>query len=56
MLKGAPGATPQWTFTDAREPGTNDTAKIVIKNPGGSLVLSVPAQLLLRGNHQAHRQ
>lgn len=50
---GAPGATARWTFTDAGEPGTDDTAKIVIFDANGVKVLSVSGKLTF-GNHQAH--
>jgi hypothetical protein len=51
---GAPGATAEWTFTDAGEPGRNDRVKIVIKDAGGATVLTLDSTLQ-RGNHQAHR-
>lgn len=47
------GATVEWTFTDAGEPGTEDTARIAIKDASGSTVLTVSGRLN-RGNHQAH--
>src|SRR6185436_3603747 len=50
---GAPGATAEWTFTDAGEPGVNDTMKILIKDAGGNTVLTAFGNLN-RGNHQAH--
>ena len=53
---GARGATIEWTFTDAGEPGTLDTAKYLIRDSGGNVVLSVPATNLTFGNHQAHRK
>jgi hypothetical protein len=52
-LDGVPGATANWTFTDAGEPGTNDTATIVIKDASGTVVLSVSGKLD-SGNQQAH--
>ncbi len=52
---GASGATAEWTFTDAGEPGNNDTAKIIIKDSNGNIVLSVSGNLT-RGNHQAHNE
>lgn len=55
VLNGAPGATVEWTFTDAGEPGSKDSAKIVIKDFGGSIVLSVSGNLT-RGNQQAHNK
>jgi hypothetical protein len=50
---GDPGATAEWTFTDAGEPGANDTVRLVIKSAGGTTVLTVTGNLD-RGNHQAH--
>ena len=55
---GEPGATADWRFTDAGEPGTSDTAWFVIKDATGKTVLRVRTQAtaptLDRGNHQAH--
>ncbi len=53
LLDGAPGASANWTFTDAGEPGTNDTTTIVIKDSDGTVVLSVSGDLE-SGNQQAH--
>jgi hypothetical protein len=50
---GVPGATAEWTFTDAGEPGTSDTATIVVKDASNAIVLSVSGTLT-NGNHQAH--
>jgi len=50
---GVPGATAEWTFTDAGEPGTKDTAKIKITDAGGHVVLFVSGNLE-KGNQQAH--
>ncbi len=50
---GVTGATAEWTFTDAGEPGKNDTAKLVIKDAGSNVVLSVSGNLK-SGNQQAH--
>ena len=50
---GVSGATAQWNFTDAGEPGRNDLAQIVITNAGGNIVLWVAGNLH-NGNHQAH--
>jgi hypothetical protein len=44
-------ATVEWTFTDAGEPGKNDTAKIVVTDEAGNVVLSVSGKLK-HGNHQ----
>jgi hypothetical protein len=49
---GLPGATAEFTFTDAGEPGKRDLAKIVIKL-GDVIVLSMSGDLE-RGNHQVH--
>jgi uncharacterized repeat protein (TIGR01451 family) len=46
-------ATAVWTFTDAGEPGRNDTASIVIKDAAGRVVLSASGPVS-NGNHQAH--
>lgn len=54
-FNGVSGATAQWTFTDAGEPGTSDFAKIVVKNSGGTTVLSVSGDLT-KGNQQAHNK
>ena len=50
---GVTGATATWTFTDAGEPGKNDTAQIVIKDSLGNTVLTVGGTLD-KGNQQAH--
>ena len=52
-LNGVPGATAQWTFTDAGEPGTKDSATIKITDAGGTVVLNVTGKLE-KGNQQAH--
>lgn len=49
---GVSGATIEFTFTDAGEPGTSDTATIEIK-VGVTVVLSATG-IIDRGNHQAH--
>jgi len=54
-LNNQPGATIQFTFKDAGEPGTNDTASITIKNAAGNTVLTVTGRLG-NGNHQAHQR
>lgn len=51
---GVSGATAEWTFTDAGEPGVNDTAKITIKDAGGNTVLAVSGTIQ-KGNQQAHK-
>jgi hypothetical protein len=50
---GTPGFCISFTFTDAGEPGTADTATIAITNCAGATVLSTSGPLV-RGNHQAH--
>ena len=50
---GKPGATITWTFTDAGEPGKNDSATMVIKDASGRVVLTVSGNLK-SGNQQAH--
>ena len=52
---GDPGATAQWTFTDAGEPGRDDWAQIIITDANGNVVLSISGNLN-GGNHQAHGQ
>ncbi|HYL34752.1 MAG TPA: hypothetical protein VEV17_02435 [Bryobacteraceae bacterium] len=52
-LNNVPGATANWTFTDAGEPGTNDHATITIKDNLGKVVLTV-SNFLDSGNQQAH--
>ena len=51
---GVAGATVEWTFTDAGEPGTKDTLSITIKDNRGDVVLQVSGYLA-SGNHQAHK-
>jgi hypothetical protein len=53
-LNGAQGATVDWRFTDAGEPGGNDFARITIRDPNNVVVLTVSGNLD-RGNHQAHK-
>ena len=50
---GVAGATAEWTFTDAGEPGTKDTATIKITDVNGNIVLNVSGKLS-QGNQQAH--
>ena len=49
-----PGATIRFRLTDAGEPGTNDTARFVITDAHGNVVLDCTGDLD-EGNHQAHR-
>jgi hypothetical protein len=48
-----PGATAEWIFTDAGEPGTRDRATITIRDARNRVVLTVSGYLD-RGNHQYH--
>jgi len=51
---GVSGATIEWYFTDAGEPGKdNDIATILIRDVNNNVVLSVNGSLN-QGNHQAH--
>jgi hypothetical protein len=55
VLNGVPGATARFRFTDAGEPGRNDTASITIADAGGNVVFEVTNEkILVGGNHQAH--
>ena len=49
----APGATVRFTFNDAGERGTNDSASIVITDANGNVVLSVSGNLA-QGDQEAH--
>jgi hypothetical protein len=58
-LNNEPGATIEFVFVDAGEPGNNDTAMFTIRDADGNLVLEVTGDpnvpgYLDRGNHQAH--
>ena len=51
---GIPGATVTWKFTDEGNPGKNkDSAVIVIKDPGGTTVLTVRGKIRT-GNQTAY--
>lgn len=53
-----PGATAEWIFTDAGEPGVNDRIKkLIIRDAGGNVIVNVPqpGHTLTYGNHQAHK-
>ena len=55
---GQPGATAEWIFTDAGEPGTSDRIKrLIIRDANGTTVLLIPedGHTLTFGNHQAHK-
>ncbi|MGI0048289.1 MAG: hypothetical protein ACREAW_02015 [Nitrososphaera sp.] len=51
---GVDGATIYFVFTDAGEPGRQDTARIKIEDAGGNVVLDEGTTNLRGGNHQAH--
>jgi hypothetical protein len=51
---GVEGATISFTFTDAGEPGSHDTANIVITGCPDDADISV-SNNLKKGNHQAHK-
>ncbi|RPJ20013.1 MAG: hypothetical protein EHM35_20035 [Planctomycetaceae bacterium] len=58
-LNEVSGCTVEFTFTDAGEPGKNDTVDIVISCPNGDVsdvVLDIEECRLTGGNHQAHKQ
>jgi hypothetical protein len=50
---GVDGATVNFVFTDAGEPGTNDTAAYTIMDANGNTVLTASGNLD-KGNQQAH--
>lgn len=50
---GMLGATAEWTFTDAGEPGSADSVTLTIKDAGATTVLTVTGTLN-SGNQQAH--
>jgi hypothetical protein len=52
-FNGVPGATINFTFTDAGEPGSADVASYAIADADGNLVLSASGNLD-KGNQQAH--
>jgi hypothetical protein len=52
-LNNVDGATVSFVFTDAGEPGKEDTATISVKDAGGNTVLTVSGKLKV-GNQQAH--
>jgi hypothetical protein len=57
VLNGQSGASARFRFTDAGEPGRNDTATITIVDPAGNVVFQLTdAKILEGGNHQAHRR
>jgi len=55
-LNGVDGASIEFTFTDAGEPGTKDKEAVAILPPGGGEpVLEFGPTFLTFGNHQAHK-
>jgi hypothetical protein len=52
-LNGVAGATIRFSFTDAGEPGREDTAEFTIMGPNGAIAYDGGA--IDGGNHQAHR-
>jgi hypothetical protein len=57
VLNGVSGATASFKFTDAGEPGRNDTATITISDSAGNIVFQLTnAKITAGGNHQAHRK
>lgn len=56
-FNGVSGATASFRFTDAGEPGRNDTATIVITDRDGNVVFQLDNERITKGgNHQAHRK
>jgi hypothetical protein len=51
---GEDGARIYFVFTDAGEPGKDDTARIKIVDADGDIVVDVGTTNLRGGNHQAH--
>jgi hypothetical protein len=54
-LNGVPNAGIVFRFTDAGEPGRDDTAQFVITRPGGGVAVAYTGPAGDGGNHQAHR-
>lgn len=52
---GVPGYQIHFEFTDAGEPGTKDTALIVIHGGSPDTIVLVTNAFLENGNHQAHK-
>jgi hypothetical protein len=55
-LNGVAGAGITFRFTDAGEPGRNDTAVFTITAPDGSIAIEYVGGAIDGGNHQAHRK
>jgi hypothetical protein len=53
-LNGVSGATIEFVFTDAGEPGANDFASYTIRDSDGNLILTASGDLN-KGNQQAHQ-
>ena len=53
-LNGAPGASIEFEFVDAGEPGSSDSASIMIRDASGALVLDA-AGFIQSGNLQTHK-
>ena len=53
IYNGKVGASAEWVFTDAGEPGRRDTVALTITTPSGALALRVSGPLRL-GDQQAH--
>lgn len=54
-LNGVAGAGITFRFTDAGEPGRNDTAVFTITRPDGSVAIGYTGGAIDGGNHQAHK-
>ena len=52
-FNGVSGATIDFVFTDAGEPGLNDLAVYTIRDADGNLILTASGNLD-KGNQQAH--
>jgi hypothetical protein len=52
-FNGVAGYTIEWTLIDGGEPGVADRSDIVVRSPGGAVVLT-ESGALSGGNHQAH--
>jgi hypothetical protein len=56
VLNGQSGASAVFSFTDAGEPGVNDTATITITDADGNVVFQIAnAKISAGGNNQAHK-
>lgn len=56
VLNGDDGASATFSFTDAGEPGKNDTATITITDADGNVVFQITnAKISAGGNNQAHK-